>query len=264
VGDEPYPLQPAPTNQTSILAGKCATYQSGVHISVVRGDSGRRPLLPPPHQPIYTVSLVFLEPFQELVENPSDAKAADFELNSHLVTITLEVAEDAGKAVVTTDEAIDHPLNEANAASTRYQPADTLALDGSFLFSLEFAFLNGSFNRTERRVACGEVVVPPTAASFSQSAGGGDRAELWSQIVPSPHCRLTYANLTHRPRCICNRSGTYGLIVPSLQRWEDGVPVHGVSKVGTYRYLQLLGDVIFFQLSFSKIGRNFISQAKMK
>jgi hypothetical protein len=227
VGDGPYSLQPVLTNKTSGLTGKCATYQSGVHISILRGDNGRRPPFPPPHQPIYTVSLVFLEPFQELVENPSDAKAVDFELNSHLVTLTLEAVDEAGKAVATANKAIDRPPNEAKTVSKHYQPADTLALDGSFLFSLEFAYLNGSFNHTERQVACGEVVVPPTASS-SQGAGGGD---LWGQIVPSPHCYLAHTNLTHRPRCICNRSGTYGLIVPSLQRWEEGVPVHGVSKV---------------------------------
>ena len=243
VGEERYSLQPGPANHSaSSLPGRCATYQSGVQVSVVRGGNiGRQPsqpLPPPPRHPVFSVSLIFLEPFQELVENPVDTNGVTFELNSHLVTIALEVNEDMGKLVaveLTTDGRLSarKPPKAAAAMSRRFQPADTLALDGSFLFSLEFSFLNGSFNHTERRVACGEVV-PPLAVS---PVGGSDRGEdnVPPLLQPSPHCQLVLGNVTERgvvrPRCVCNRTGTYGLILPALQRWEAGVPVHGVSKV---------------------------------
>ena len=111
VGEERYSLQPGPANHSaSSLPGRCATYQSGVQVSVVRGGNiGRQPsqpLPPPPRHPVFSVSLIFLEPFQELVENPVDTNGVTFELNSHLVTIALEVNEDMGKLVaveLTTD-----------------------------------------------------------------------------------------------------------------------------------------------------------------
>ncbi len=194
---------------------QCAAYESSVRISVIRGGGGGR-RTSPPRQPVFTVSLIFLELFQDLLENP-DTKGSKFELNSHLVTIALETAE-------------DEPSAEDTDGRRRvfYSPTDTLALDGSFLFSLEFVFLNGSFNWTERRLACGEVT-PPAAGTTDR---GGE--ENPPDLRVSPHCYLAYDNVTadSAPRCVCNRSGTYGLLIPRLQRWEPGVPVRGVSKVG--------------------------------
>jgi hypothetical protein len=204
------------------------------------------------------VSLVFLEPFQELVENPVDTKGGElFELNSHLVTIALEMmVEDAGdlknmSAAARNSENGGRKEEAAAMATRRYQPADTLALDGSFLFSLEFAFLNRSFNQTERRIACGEVTTPLAFSSpLSATPGGGETHDTAATVLrPSPHCRLVFVNVTAGPpRCICNRSGTYGLIIPVLQRREAGLPVFGVAKVShdialpSPLYVQLSGS----------------------
>ncbi len=209
---------------------QCAAYESSVRISVIRGGGGggrrRTSPRPPPHQPVFTVSLIFLELFQDLLENPdtaADTKGSKFELNSHLVTIALETAEDEAAAASAS-------ADTGGRRRVFYSPADTLALDGSFLFSLEFVFLNGSFNWTERRLACGEVT--PPAAGTADRGGGGE--ENPPALRVSPYCYLAYDNITAdaAPRCVCNRSGTYGLLIPRLQRWEPGVPVRGVSKVG--------------------------------
>jgi hypothetical protein len=226
--NEPYHLKPSPDNTTTPVlphqpTSQCAAYESSVRISVIRGGGGKR-TSPPPHQPIFTVSLIFLELFQDLLENPdtaaADTRGSKFELNSHLVTIALETAED------------ETPAAAGDTDGRRrvfYSPADTLALDGSFLFSLEFVFLNGSFNWTERRLACGEVT-PPAAGTTDRGVGDEENPPA---LRVSPHCYLAYDNVTAdaAPRCVCNRSGTYGLLIPRLQRWEPGVPVRGVSKV---------------------------------
>jgi len=227
--NEPYHLKPSPANTTTPVpphqpTSQCAAYESSVRISVIRGGGGGR-TSSPPRQPVFTASLIFLELFQDLLENPdtaADTKGSKFELNSHLVTIALDTAEDE-----TTPAASAADIDGRRRVF--YSPADTLALDGSFLFSLEFVFLNGSFNWTERRLACGEVT-PPAAGTMER--GGGEENPPAMRV--SPHCYLAYDNVTAdaAPRCVCNRSGTYGLLIPRLQRWEPGVPVRGVSKVG--------------------------------
>jgi len=223
---EPYDLKPGPaTNTTTALhhPSKCATYESTVRISVIRSGGGGEGRRQPPRKPILMVSLVFLELFQDLVENPAaaDTKAMEFELNSHLVTVALEVDETA----------TEKPKDQTQQQRT-YSPTDTLALDESFLFSLDFSFLNGSFNWTERRLVCGEVT-PPVGGNGGTDRGVDEKAPL---LRPSPHCYLAYENVRvdALPRCVCNRSGTYGLLIPRLQHWEPGVPVRGASKVGNH------------------------------
>ena len=130
-------------------------------------------------------------------------KGSKYELNSHLVTIGLESEKRLGKSQLT------------------YQPADMFSIDGDFIFSIEFTFRNLSFNRTLRSVKCGEVL-------------SGSHRDL-PRLVASPSCELRFTNRTGEPvpTCLCGRVGTYGLLVTRPHYGKAGVPVSGLSKVGS-------------------------------
>ena len=175
-------------------------FQSGIQVHLnpsLLVDSARRLL-----DPVFVVSVVFLEQLGERVREHHNAAQppADYQVNSHLVTVSLECERGTDKAVV-------------------YQSADMFSIDKEFIISIEFTFLNASFNRTLRTVECAEI-----------PSGG------FPNLQPTQNCRLRYTNRTgvSLPTCDCLRTGTYGLVISRPPSDTGRVHISGVSRPVVY------------------------------
>lgn len=171
-----------------------SSFQSGIRVFLA-------PRLPNPRRlldSVYVVSVVYLEQLQQTVREQLD-KPSGFELNSHLVTLALESERRVG-------------VNQFS-----FHPTDAISLDEEFLFSIEFTFLNSSFNRTQRRVQCGEI---PSGARRD-----------FTNLERTENCQFLYTNRSgvSVPSCECLRTGTYGLLVSRPSHVQEGVLVSGVS-----------------------------------
>ena len=152
---------------------------------------------------VFVFTAIYLEQVEQAARrfHAKLQKPTDYEINSHLVTLDLEV--------------------EDRIASNKfsYLPADKVSTDHEYLFSIEFNFLNNSFNRTERKVWCAEI--------FSGE---------FPNLRPTAACNFMYSNRSgvSLPTCTCARKGTYGLLVSKPPSETSGVLVFGVSRPVVY------------------------------
>ena len=178
---------------------------------------------------VFVVTTIYIEQVEAVVRSfhARTNKPSNYQVNSHLVTIGLEV--------------------EDRIANNKYSylPADKISIDDEYLFSIEFNFLNNSFNRTQRKVWCGEI--------FSGE---------FPNLRPTADCTLRYGNRSGvpLPTCDCARSGTYGLVVSKPPSETAGVLVFGVSRPVVYGclvslILSILTWILLFKTYFNNTNK---------
>ena len=155
---------------------------------------------------VFIVSVIFMEQLHQTVREylNSGHRISAYEINSHLITIALESE------------------NRIRKSEFTYNPVDTISIEEDFIISIQFTYLNSSFNQTLRNVKCGEIP--------------GDSHRTVLNLKPTENCKLKYTNRTGLmiPTCECSRTGTFGLLVSRPAREWDGIRVNGVSKPVVY------------------------------
>jgi len=162
---------------------------------------------------IKLISVIFLDDLADFMKieggGLSPANSVEnyiFEFISNLVTVVMEseVLMDNGE--------------------TDYQPIDSLSTE-DLVVTIEFVLLNTSFNLTGDSLHCGQVPGPLNA----------DLPVTNSKFLySSPNCFLKFSNSSKQPQCICNTTGTFGLVLSRPDLSKDKKLLSGIPTMLLY------------------------------
>ena len=163
---------------------------------------------------IKLISVIFLDDLDDFMKIedggllPSNShENYIFEFISNLVTVVME-----SETLMMDNAEID------------YQPIDSLSTE-DLILTIEFALLNSSFNLSGDSLHCGQVPgplntdLPVTNTKF---------------LYSSPNCFLKFSNSSKQPQCICNTTGTFGLVLSRPDLSKDKKLLSGIPTMLLY------------------------------
>lgn len=162
---------------------------------------------------IKLISVIFLDDLKDFMKIedggmlPSNShENFIFEFISNLVTVVME------SETVLKNAEVD------------YQPIDSLSTE-DLILTIEFSLMNSSINLTRDSLHCGQVPgplntdLPVTNTKF---------------LYSSPNCFLKFSNSSKQPQCICNTTGTFGLVLSRPDTSRDKLLLSGIPTMLLY------------------------------